>query len=184
MARIAIGSRNKAKISAVRDAFLSLQQTFPADFSKAPLFLETDTETSIPDMPLSQKELMQGALERALFTYKQFDTVDFALGLEGGVYRDKLHNTVFLQSWAYAFNGSHGYFGSSVALSLPDQIADALYEEGRELSEVIDAFSGKTDVRSNEGTFGILTQNMITRSQSFKTAVIVAMAPFFNPDFY
>ncbi len=182
--RIAIGSRNRAKVSAVRDAFLSLQQTFSAVHGKTVQFLETDTQTSIPDMPLSQKELMQGALERALFTYKQFETVDFALGLEGGVYRDKPHNAVFLQSWAYAFNGSRGYFGSSAALPLPDQIADALYKEGRELSEVIDAFSGKTDLRSNEGTFGILTQNMITRSQSFKTAVIVAMAPFFNPVFY
>ena len=182
--RIAIGSRNRAKVSAVRDAFLILQQTLPADFSKAPLFLETDTETSIPDMPLSQNELMQGALERALFTYKQFETVDFALGLEGGVYRNKLYKAVFLQSWVYAFNGSHGYFGSSAALPLPDKIADALYKEGRELSEIIDIISGKTDVRSNEGAFGILTQNMITRSQSFETAVIAAMTPFFNPVFY
>jgi len=182
--RIAIGSRNKAKVSAVQDAFLILQQTFSADFIEAPLFLETDTETSIPDMPLSQNELMQGALERALFTYKQFEALDFALGLEGGVYRNKPYKAVFLQSWVYAFNGSRGYFGSSAALPLPDIIADALYKENRVLNEVIDTFSGKKDVRSNEGTFGILTQNMITRSQSFETAVIAAMTPFFNPVFY
>ena len=182
--RIAIGSRNKAKVSAVQDAFLILKQTFSAEFTKAPHFMETDTKTSIPDMPLSQNELMQGALERALFTYKQFETLDFALGLEGGVYGDELQKAVFLQSWVYAFNGSHGYFGSSAAIPLPNKIANALYNEKRELNEVIDTFSGKKDVRSNEGTFGILTQNMITRSQSFKTAVIAAMAPFFNPAFY
>lgn len=184
MITLGIGSRNRAKVSAVQNAFLLLRQNFTTDLIKTPAFLETNTQTSVPEMPLSQNELMQGALERALFTYKQFKTIDFAIGLEGGVYRDEQHGTVFLQSWAYVYNGKRGYFGSSAALPLPDKIADALYTEGRELSDVIDAYSGKKDVRSNEGTFGILTQNTITRSQSFETAVIAAMTPFLNPVFY
>jgi len=85
----AIGSRNPTKVSAVRAAVLILQKTFSTEFNEAPVFLETDTKTSVPEMPLSQKELMQGALERALFTYKHFVKTDFAIGLEGGVYRDK-----------------------------------------------------------------------------------------------
>lgn len=182
--KIGIGSRNKAKVSAVRSAFSTLRKTFTAEFIETPLFLETDTRTSVSEMPLSQKELMQGALERALFTYKQWEPLHFAIGLEGGVYREKQHQTVFLQSWAYAYNGSRGYFGSSAALPLPDKITNALYREGRELSAVIDALSGKQDVRSREGAFGILTQNMMTRSQSFEIAVMAAMTPFFNPDFY
>ncbi len=182
--KIGIGSQNKAKVSAVQAAFSILQQTGSAEFKDRLLFVKTDTQTSISEMPLSQYELMQGALERALFTYNNFSKPDFAIGLEGGVYMDKTHNAVFLQSWAYAFNGSRGYFGSSAALPLPDKITDALFGQGRELSAVIDTLSGKKDVRSHEGTFGILTQNIITRGQSFETAIIAAMTPFFNPVFY
>ena len=176
---IGIGTKNPTKIAAVTTGFELVDSAFP-DRLKHPFeFKQTETGTSVPDMPLTQQELMQGALERALCTYKKFTDLDFALGLEGGVYKSDTPESAFLQSWVYIYNGHRGYFGSSAALPLPDTIIKALYQDKRELSEVIDHLSGKQDVRSNEGTFGILTRNLITRSQSFETAVVAALTPFF-----
>lgn len=182
--KIGIGTRNKAKLIAVQQAVETIRDIFFADSQEEIFFFETDTLTSVPEMPLTLNELMQGALERALFVYDKFGDLNFSLGLEGGVFRPNLKASAFLQSWAYAYDGSNGYYGSSGAISLPDKITHALYKEKQELSDVIDSISGKHDVRSNEGTFGILTGNAITRSQSFKTAIVASLVPFFNKKFY
>lgn len=176
---IGIGTKNPAKVTAVQSAIETVRQTFPDRLKDSLVFHTTATETSVSDMPLTQQELMRGALERALFTYKAYKDLNYAVGLEGGVYQSSIPRSAFLQSWVYIFNGTAGYFGSSAALSLPETIRIALYEEKRELNEVIDSLSGKKDVRSNEGAFGILTKNLITRSQAFETAIIAAMTPFF-----
>ncbi len=182
--RIGVGSRNKAKLIAAQRAIEIIRKSFFTDSPDKILFFETDTRTSVPEMPLTLNELMQGALERALFVYDKFDNINFSIGLEGGVFRSDSKSDAFLQSWAYVYDGSRGYYGSSGALTLPDKISHALYHEKQELSDVIDSISGKNDVRSNEGTFGILTGNAITRSQSFETAIVAALTPLFNKSFY
>jgi non-canonical (house-cleaning) NTP pyrophosphatase len=44
--------------------------------------------------------------------------------------------------------------------------------------------SGKEDVRSNEGAFGILTENLYNRSAAFESAIINATVPFLNNTYY
>jgi inosine/xanthosine triphosphatase len=183
--KIAIGSKNKAKITAVTTAFKRLLRAFPLCQFENVEFIPLSTQTTIPDMPLSQEQMIEGAIQRAHFAFKQVAGLDFALGLEGGTFpvlSPGLNGEVqtFLQNWVFAFDGQRGFLGSSPALPLPASIVNALYREGRELAEVIDAFSGKEDVRSNEGAFGILTRQLLTRSASFELAVINAMVPFFN----
>ena len=57
--------------------------------------------------------------------------------------------------------------------------------EGRkELGLVIDEVSGKRDVRSREGAWGVLTRDLVTRSMSFEVALIAAFAPFYNSEMY
>jgi len=197
---IGIGSNNKAKVKAVREAVEELHYVFPASFPE-PIRLEAmTTETSVPDMPLNQQMMRKGALERALFVYNHFTSkgisIDLAVGLEGGVYAVEgvktivdvktigEDATIFLQNWVYVFDGKRGVFGSSASLPLPESIRSSLYREGKELAEVIDHLSGLKDVRSNNGAFGILTADLITRTQAFKEAVIAAMVPFLNKRYY
>ena len=189
--KIGIGSTNKAKINACRLAFDDLGKKF-LFYGREIEFLFLETETSVPDMPLLKTDLLKGARERALFVFKYFDEnknkLDYTLGLEGGVYKDiidsELSDQAFLQSWVYSYDGTRGYYGSSPALSLPRSIAHALFNDKIELSVVIDELSGQNDVRSNEGAFGILTRDLITRSTSFYLAVINAMVPFLHKEYY
>ncbi len=184
---IALGTQNRAKVAACKNAFGVMQRQFDmAD--KEILFIPLATTTSVPDMPLTQTDMKKGARQRALFVYKdarqKHSHIDFALGLEGGVYRQKSAKESYLQNWVYAFDGKRGHFGSSASLPLPQAITRALYDEGRELAEVMDTLSGLSDVRSANGAFGILTHDLIARSASFEMAVICALTPFFNKEYY
>lgn len=139
-------------------------------------------------MPLSRDDIIRGARMRALQVYKKLGQPDYAIGLEGGVFRlgnDAGHaSQAFLNNWVYIYNGQQGFYGSSPALPLPAAIEQALYQQKRELAEIIDTFSGRSDVRSKEGAFGVLTRDLITRSLSFETAVISAFVPFLNNTYY
>lgn len=184
---VGIGSQNNAKIQACKNAVVALQKQFNIK-NEENLFVPLKTTTTVPDMPLTQANIKKGARERALFVYKQLihkkQSIDYTIGLEGGVFRDGPLSDSYLQNWVYAFDGERGYFGSSASLPLPQIITQALYDERRELAEVIDKMSGLSDVRSGNGAFGILTRNMITRSASFEMAITCALSPFFNKEYY
>lgn len=189
---IGIGSKNKAKVFACKKAFNDLNQKFDFFNKNVINYLATETQTSIPEMPLNRNDLKKGALERALFVYKKYENennpIDFAVGMEGGTFRENENTSdkteTYLQSLVYIYNGKTGYYGTSPTIPLPMSIAHALYNENRELADIMDEFSGQEDVRSNQGAFGILTRNLITRDDSFYLAVINAMVPFLNKKYY
>ena len=54
---------------------------------------------------------------------------------------------------------------------------DEVVGKGRSLAEVIDEVAGRADIRSQEGTWGILTANLITRRHAFRDALVNALAP-------
>jgi len=187
--KIGIGSNNKTKIEACKNAIAKLITAFnyPAELETI-TYYHRETQTSVPDMPLKRRESITGARERAFFVHRTLleegIKTDYTIGLEGGVYQltgdSKTSLNAFLENWVFVYNGSTGFYGSSAALPLPLEIQKDLYENGIELADIIDRFSGKHDVRSNEGAFGILSNNLVKRSQSFESAIINAFIPFFN----
>ncbi len=181
---ILTGSTNKAKLDAVKQAFSKLGKAF---FINPPAFriIAIPTKTTVPDMPLTLAEIKDGARQRAEYILSHFETNGqrhIALGMEGGVYREE--NQTFLQNWVFATDGDRSYFGASALITLPPSISYELFEKKRELAEVIDAYSGQIDVRSNKGAFGILSRNLITRRAAFESAVISAVVPLLEPDAY
>ena len=189
---VAIATENKAKVSACHTAFKKLRKTFKNYFTSEVHFISIAAQSSVAEMPLTLNELLDGARNRALFVYKKLSSEnnipEFVIGMEGGVFRTHHFNNhsdcALLQNWVYTYNGKTGFFGSSPGLPLPHKISRALYEQKRELAEVIDTISGKQDVRSNEGAFGILTENLLSRSEAFETAVINSIIPFLNTKYY
>ncbi|KAA3611318.1 MAG: DUF84 family protein [Calditrichaeota bacterium] len=188
---IAIGSKNKAKEKACYSAIKKLGQTFPNKFKSESKFLSVSAPSSVSNMPLTLNEVLNGARNRAFFTYKTLISttpVNFAIGMEGGVFLtseiEKNTNQAILQNWVYIYNGKIGFFGCSAGIPLPEKISLPLFNDKKELAEVIDKASGKKDVHSNNGAFGILTENLYTRSQAFESAIINAFVPFFNTDYY
>jgi inosine/xanthosine triphosphatase len=146
--------------------------------------------TSVPAMPLTDWQLMQGARERALAVHdalvKQKLDADLYVGLEGGFHSISVDGEwhTFLRGWAYVTNGSRGSFGAAPSVSVPDSIVKNVVEGRRELGLVIDEVAGTRDVRSRQGAWGILSRDLLTRAMSFEAALIAAFAPFYNPELY
>jgi non-canonical (house-cleaning) NTP pyrophosphatase len=125
----------------------------------------------------------------------------YFVGLEGGL--DVIHETtsgiparrysdspqnarrrVFLESWAYVSDGTRGHYGRSGGIELPVSLAREVLENGIELAVAIDRFAGSTGIRDKQGAWGVLSNNLITRQEAFRVAVIAAFAPFYNAKMY
>jgi inosine/xanthosine triphosphatase len=185
---IALGSNRAAKISAVKDCAARISKIDPA-WRNASL-LARSVEVQVPAMPLSDQQLMQGAMERAeavrtLLAGEGF-TADLFVGLEGGFHSVKLGETwhTFLRGWAYATNSDRGHFGASPSIEVPDSIARRVIDGQLELGVVIDEVAGEHDIRSKQGAWGVLSRDLLTRSESFESALVAAFAPFYNASLY
>lgn len=147
-------------------------------------------ETSVPAMPLTDWQLMQGARERALAARDSLQSrrleADLYVGLEGGFHSVSIEGEwhTFLRGWAYATDGDRGAFGAAPSISVPHHIVKGVVEGRRELGMVIDEVAGGRDIRSKQGAWGVLSRDLVTRSMSFELALIAAFAPFYNPKLY
>jgi inosine/xanthosine triphosphatase len=146
--------------------------------------------TSIPAMPLTDWQLMEGARERALAVRDSLRSkrmeADIYVGLEGGFHSISIESEwhTFLRGWAYATDGVNGSFGAAPSISVPPSIVKSVVEGRRELGLVIDQVAGARDVRSRQGAWGVLSRDLVTRSDSFELALIAALAPFYNSKLY
>lgn len=185
---IALGSDRAAKIMAVRASVARIATVDPA-WGNANVVARR-VETSIPAMPLTDWQLMQGARERALAARDSLHgrrlEADLYVGLEGGFHSVSIEGEwhTFLRGWAYATDGEQGAFGAAPSISVPPDIVRSVVEGRRELGAVIDEIAGGRDIRSKQGTWGILSRDLVTRSMSFEVALIAAFAPFYNPRLY
>ncbi len=186
--RIALGSDRAAKIMAVR-ASVARIAAIDSTWANAQVVARPVT-TSTPAMPLTDWQLMEGARDRALavrdsLQSKRMDA-DIYVGLEGGFHSISINHEWhwFLRGWAYATDGTTGAFGAAPSISVPGGIVKSVVEGNQELGIVIDQVAGMRDVRSRQGAWGILSRDLVTRSDSFELALIAAMAPFYNPKFY
>ena len=185
---IALGSDRAAKIMAVR-ATVARIATIDPDWAHANVVARR-VETSVPAMPLTDWQLMQGARERALAAHESLRSrrleADVYVGLEGGFHSVSIEGEwhTFLRGWAYATNGERSAFGAAPSISVPPHIVKSVVEGRRELGIVIDEVTGGFDIRSKQGAWGVLSRDLVTRSMSFELALIAAFAPFYNPKLY
>jgi inosine/xanthosine triphosphatase len=185
---IAVGSRRKPKLSAVRDALATIAQVLDpsAEFE----VVGVEAESGVGHTPATCEELMRGARHRAEALVQQARKIGagwkYFVGLEGGldVVEENGNRRVFLESWAYVSDGGRGYFGCSGGVELPEALAHEVLEKGVELSVAIDKFAGEAGIRDAQGAWGVLTRNLITRQEAFRVAVIAAFAPFYNEMLY
>lgn len=185
---IALGSDRASKIMAVRASVVRVASIDP-DWANANVVARR-VETSVPAMPLTDWQLMQGARERALAARDSLQSrrleADIYVGLEGGFHSVSIEGEwhTFLRGWAYATDGVRGAFGAAPSISVPHHIVKGVVEGRRELGMVIDEVAGGRDIRSKQGAWGVLSRDLVTRSMSFEIALIAAFAPFYNPKLY
>ncbi|HKW87349.1 MAG TPA: inosine/xanthosine triphosphatase [Candidatus Acidoferrales bacterium] len=186
---VAVGSTRRPKLNAVWEAVSVFGPTLDpnAQFE----VVGAEAESGVRHTPLTRANIMAGARNRADALAKKNSNEslpwEYFVGLEGGLDVVTVGGSrrVFLENWAYASDLSgRGSFGQSGSLLLPEELVRQVVDEGVELGVAIDAFAGGHGIRDAQGAWGVLTRNMITRQDAFRTAVINAFAPFFNSALY
>lgn len=174
--KIAIGTLRKPKIDGIA-----------AGVTQCPYFKEhldieylpQEVSSDIAHMPLTVDEVMQGAMNRAQNMKKNNVEADYYIGIEGGTTR--FGEKAYIFGCVYIENVSgEGHFGFSPMVEVPSVVERLLYEEGKELGPVMGELSGKTDIRSENGSMGAWTDDMFTRKDEFSVAFQAAIAPFYN----
>lgn len=176
--RVGVGSKNPAKVEAVRDAFEKMGYTAEV--------VGMDVPSGVSDQPFSDEETVEGAVNRAKAVMQMnLDPalpLDYAVGLEGGVVETAFG--VFVCNWGAVCdrNGVVG-IGGGHRVQLPPVITIDLHK-GVELGTAIDNLTGGMDIKKKEGTIGVLTNNQITRRLMFRDVVLCAFAKFYHPEWY
>lgn len=172
--KIVVCTLNKAKNDAVRNVVSKVWKDVE--------FISIKTNSGISDQPMSDEESIQGAINRAKEGLQQIEGADYSIGLEGNV--DENQFGMFLNGWAAIINkrGLIG-LGCSGKVEIPKDIANQL-REGKELGPLMQELMEDNSLRNNQGTNGVLTNGLYTRTKEFEDAVSCALAKFVNSEMY
>ncbi|HEY2421778.1 MAG TPA: DUF84 family protein [Neobacillus sp.] len=153
--RVIIGSRNPAKITAVKNIFLDENTEF----------ISLDIPSGVNEQPFSDEETIKGAINRAVGALKQGNG-DIGFGLEGGV-QETSHGLLICNWGALAAPNMNPIIAGGARILLPEEVAVKL-RNGAELGPVMDDFAKKENVRKNEGAVGVFTDGQVNRADMFK----------------
>ena len=178
---IVLGSVRPAKVDGARAALASIA-TIDDRFQSAALRTMTVGDTA-PVMPMSETDIIAGARARAAAALASAADVAgprFGVGLEGGLHPITVDGARewALCSWAAVTDGTSWGYGGGGNVIVPRPIAEEVLA-GRELGDVMDRIAGE-GTRSTRGAWGVLTHNLISRSDAFRIALIAAFAPFYR----
>jgi inosine/xanthosine triphosphatase len=151
--KIIIGSKNPAKIKAVKNVF-------PEEFE----MVSMDIPSGVHDQPFSDEETIKGAVNRATKALMEGQG-EIGIGLEGGVHETR--EGLLICNWgALASKDMEPIIAGGARLLLPEEIAERL-RNGEELGPVMDDYTNVKNVRKHEGAVGIFTNGQLSRVTMF-----------------
>lgn len=172
---IAVASHNPVKIAACLSGF---QLAFPDRSFE----IHSDIVPSgVADQPFSDKETLFGAETRVENLIHKFPSADYWVGIEGGV--EEFDNDLIGFAWIIIKSNQITGKARSGTFFLPPQVA-RLVRQGVELGTADDIVFGRTNSKQANGAVGFLTNNVITRKALYEHAVVLALAPFINPQLF
>lgn len=171
--KIAVGSKNPLKLEAVESI---LKKLYPEAE-----YIPVEVDSGVSSTPLSNEETIAGARQRA----REAITIsrsDWGVGLEGGMAR--VRERWFSGVWCVIRDGEKESMGGGVHFEIPDSVCHGILEESREMGDCMDELAGMKMTKQRMGAEGILTGGRIDRLRTFQNAIIYALAPYLNRDYY
>lgn len=177
--KIVIASLNPVKINASVEGFKKI-------FADVEVMGQgISIPSGVSDQPMSDQETYLGALNRANGAKQAVNgttNTEYWIGIEGGLEIKNGEMEAF--AWVVIIDraGKIGKARTSTFF-LPKAVSD-LVNQGKELGEADDMIFGRTNSKQGNGTVGILTGDVIDRTQYYTEAVVLALIPFKNSHLY
>jgi len=175
MKKVVIASKNPVKIQAVKNGF---EKMFPKEIFE---FIGVSVLSNVSDQPLSNKETLLGAINRANNACKEIKEADFWVGIEGGV--EEMGEELEDFSWVVVKSPLQYGKAKTGSFYLPNGISN-LIKQGKELGDAIDIVFSRSNAKQQNGAVGLLTGDIIDRTSFYTEAVVLALIPFKNSDLY
>ena len=198
---VSIGSRSIPKIIAITRAFSYYPELWMDDGDSLEFFImskeerndenlgkgkELDTLSNVSLNPLTLKETIEGAKNRAKKSYdyalSEKGSCGFGIGIEAGMYPVSEVETKFMDASICAiFDGKTYTVGFSPSFEYPKKVVKRVLE-GEELGFMTDVF-GDT-AKGRRGAIGVLTKDRVLRDELEEYAVIMALNKVINKEMY
>lgn len=172
MKTVIVASTNPVKIQATRNGF---ERMYPKEHFRVTGVL---VPSGVSDQPMSDDETFQGALNRVMAASDQMPDADYYVGIEGGL---EEISSGELQGFAWVVIRDHERSGKSrtATFILPNEVSE-LVREGKELGDADDIIFKRTNSKQANGSVGILTDDVMDRTDFYEHALILALIPFKN----
>ncbi|WP_102026737.1 DUF84 family protein [Salirhabdus sp. Marseille-P4669] len=156
--KIIVGSKNPAKVNAVKDVFSDVEVKGLA------------VPSNVSAQPYSDEETLTGAINRAKACANS-EAHTIGIGLEGGVMI--IDNTLYVCNWgALVDEKGNIYKASGARIPLPDKFRDEL-SQGKELGDIMDDYTKSKGIRKKEGAVGVFTNQHVDRMSMFSHVVLL-----------
>ena len=172
MKKVIIASKNPVKINATKKAF---EEVFNDHFE----FEGVSADSLVSDQPMSNEETLKGATNR--IENIQNLKADFFVSIEGGV--DLLDDNYEAFAWIVISDKNKVGKAKTATFPLPMKISN-LIKKGYELGDADDMVFKRSNSKQKNGAVGILSDNLITRTDYYTHAIILALIPFTNSKLY
>jgi inosine/xanthosine triphosphatase len=175
MKKIVITSLNPVKTKAVLRGF---QRCFPLETFET---VQVVVDSGVADQPISDQETLTGARTRALNGQAARPEGDYWVGVEGGC--DFLGEELVSFAWVVVLGVQREGNSRTALFQLPKPV-QTLVESGMELGDADDQVFGRENSKQKSGAVGLLTGDVVTRTDLYEQAVILALIPFKNQSLY
>ena len=176
MKSVIVASKNPVKIKSAQIGFESM---FIGDKF---IFEGVEVGSDVSDQPMGDEETFKGAYNRAVKARQQFVKADFWVGIEGGNIEHG-HSEMEAMAWIVVLDQSKMGKARTAGFFLPQKVIE-LIKQGYELGHADEIVFGLSNTKQKMGTTGLLTNNVIDRTQYYTQAVILALIPFLKTDLY
>ncbi len=173
--KVIVASQNPVKIKC---AFEGFSKVFPDQL----ITIEgISVPSGVADQPMTNKETLLGAQNRANNARASHPDSDYWIGIEGGI--DEPYGEMEAFAWIYIIGKEQTGKSRTASFDLPPKIK-ALIHEGVELGVADDMIFERSNSKQSNGAVGILTKDLIGRAAYYEPAVILALIPFINSAHY
>ncbi|MFX1300071.1 MAG: inosine/xanthosine triphosphatase [Promethearchaeota archaeon] len=172
--RVAVGSKNPVKLEAVNQAFVLY-------FDEIEI-VPVSVDSGVQPFPMSLQETLSGAQTRAQKAWEAVPSIDYAVGIEAGVF--SIETYYLVQGFAAIRKDDEMGVGCSVAFEVSPNLVAKIDPSSDRSKLTIEQLLGRSNIFQQEGVVGVLTQNQLTRTQILRDAVICALPRFLLPQYF
>lgn len=176
MKRVVIGSTNKVKIEAAQQAFTAM---FPEEIFE---FIGIEAPSDVAAQPWGKEETLRGAWNRVAHAQDTHPGADFYVAIESGLKQIDSHRVDVLNAITIT-DGTKKNDNFAATFRLPDEVGK-LVLSGMELDPAFRTVFGDDAHKQGKGGVGHLSNNLVPRTELYRHAMVLCLAPFFHADLY